>query len=98
MTEFHLIFIEFIILLALFIFLFMFSIISAESMTVFISIILFFIFLIPFFQVISEINLVALNEGYDTNLVKSIISYSQLIVLLIGILLFVELIYISFFN
>jgi hypothetical protein len=98
MTEFYIIFIEFIALLVLFMFLFIFSIISADSMIVFISIILFFVFLIPFFQVLSEIKIVVLNEGYDTNLINSIISYSQFIVVLIGILLFVELIYISFFN
>ena len=89
MSDLHLIFIEFLLLIALFIFVFAFSIISAETITVFISIVLFFIFLIPFFQVSNEINLVAFNEGFEATLLNSIISYSKFVIIFIGVFLFV---------
>lgn len=98
MTDFNLIFIEFMLLVALFFFILAFSIISADSIIVFISIVLFFIFLLPFFQVLDEMSLVVFNEGYDTNLFDSIISYSKFIIIFIGIFLFIELIYVSFFS
>ena len=98
MLELHIILIEFFLLIALFIFVFAFSIISAEPITVFISIVLFFIFLIPFFQVLNEISLVVFNEGFEANLLNSIISYSKFVITFIGFFLIVELIYISFFS
>ena len=98
MSELHVILIEFFLLIALFVFVFTFSIISSESMTVFISIVLFFVFLVPFFQVINEINLVVFNEGFEATLLNSIISYSKFIIIFIGVFLVVELIYISFFS
>jgi len=98
MPELHVILIEFFLLIALFVFVFTFSIISAESMTVFISIVLFFVFLVPFFQVINEINLVVFNEGFESTLLNSIISYSIFIIIFIGVFLVFELIYISFFG
>ncbi len=98
MPELHVILIEFFLLIALFFFVFAFSIISTESMTVFISIVLFFVFLVPFFQVINEINLVVFNEGFEAILLNSIISYSKFIIIFIGVILVVELIYITFFS
>lgn len=98
MSELHLILIEFFLLIALFVFVFAFSIISAEPITVFISIVLFFIFLIPFFQVLNEISLVVFNEGFEASLLNSIISYSKFVIIFIGVFLIVELIYISFFS
>lgn len=98
MAELHIILIEFFLLVALFIFLFAFSIISAEPITVFISIVLFFIFLIPFLQVLNEISLVVFNEGLEAILLNSIISYSKFIITFIGFVLIIELIYISFFS
>jgi len=98
MTELHVILIEFFFLIAIFLFIFAFSIISAESMTVFISIVLFFVFLVPFFQVIIEINLIVFNDGFESTLINSIISYSKFIIIFIGVFLVVELIYISFFS
>ena len=98
MPELHVILIEFFLLIALFFFIFAFSIISAESMTVFISIVLFFVFLVPFFQVINEINLIVFNEGFEAILLNSIISYSKFIIIFIGGFLVVELIYVSFFS
>ena len=98
MTEFYLIFIEFVLLFALFFSIFAFSIISADSITVFISIVLFLIFLIPFLLVLNELSLAVFTEGYDIGLFNSIISYSKFIIILMGIFLIVELIYVSFFS
>jgi hypothetical protein len=86
------------LLFALFFFIFTFSIISADSITVFISIVLYLIFLIPFFQVLNDMSLVVFNEGYDSDLFNSIISYSKFIIIIMGIFLFIELIYVSFFS
>jgi len=98
MPELDLILIEFFLLIALFVFIFTFSIISTEPMTVFISIVLFFVFLVPFFQVLNEISLVVFNEGLEATLLNSIISYSKFIIIFIGVILVVELIYVSFFS
>ncbi len=98
MPELYLILIEFFLLIALFVFVFTFSIISAEPMTVFISIILFFVILVPFFQVLNDISLVVFNAGFEATLLNSIISYSKFIIIFIGVFLVVELIYISFFS
>jgi len=98
MSELYLILIEFFLLIALFVFVFTFSIISAEPMTVFISIILFFVILVPFFQVLNDISLVVFNAGFEATLLNSIISYSKFIIIFIGVFLVVELIYISFFS
>ena len=98
MPELYLILIEFFLLIALFVFVFTFSIISAEPMTVFISIVLFFVILVPFFQVLNDISLVVFNAGFEATLLNSIISYSKFIIIFIGVFLVVELIYISFFS
>ncbi len=98
MPELFVILIEFFLMMALFVFVFTFSIISAEPMTVFISIILFLVFLVPFFQVLNEISLVVFNEDLEATLLNSIISYSKIIIIFIGVFLVVELIYISFFS
>jgi len=98
MSELYLILIEFFLLIALFVFVFTFSIISAEPMTVFISIVLFFVILVPFFQVLNDISLVVFNAGFEATLLNSIISYSKFIIIFIGVFLVVELIYISFFS
>jgi hypothetical protein len=98
MSELNLILFEFYLLLAFFIFIFAFSIISAEPVAIFISIVLFFIFLIPFVQILNEIEVFAFNEGFETVFFKTVVSYSKLIVVFIGIFLFIELVYVFLFS
>lgn len=98
MSELNLILFEFYSLLAFFIFIFAFSVISAEPITIFISIVLFFIFLMPFFQILNEIEVFAFGEGFETMFFKTVVSYSKLLVVFIGIFLFIELIYVFLFS
>jgi len=98
MSELNLILFEFYSLLAFFIFIFAFSVISAEPIAIFISLVLFFIFLMPFFQILNEIEVFAFNEGFETVFFKTVVSYSKLIVIFIGIFLFIEMIYVLLFS
>ncbi len=98
MSEINLIIFEFYSLLAFFIFIFAFSVISAEPIAIFISIVLFFIFLMPFFQILNEIEVFAFSKGFETVFFKTVVSYSKLIVIFIGIFLFIELIYVFLFS
>lgn len=98
MSELNLILFEFFSLLAFFIFIFAFSVISGEPIAIFISIVLFFIFLIPFFQILNEIEVFVFSEGFETVFFKTVVSYSKLIVIFIGIFLFIELIYVFLFS
>ena len=98
MSEFNLIIFEFYSILAFFIFIFAFSVISAEPIAIFISLVLFFIFLMPFFQILNDLEIFAFSEGLETVFFKSVVSYSKLIVLFIGIFLFIELIYVFLFS
>ncbi len=98
MSELNLILFEFYSLLVFFIFIFAFSVISAEPIAIFISIILFFIFLMPFFHILNEIEVYAFSEGFETIFFKTVVSYSKLLVIFIGIFLFIELIYVFLFS
>ena len=98
MSELNLILFEFYSLLAFFIFIFAFSVISAEPISIFISIVLFFIFLIPFFQILNKIEVFAFSEGFETVFFKTVVSYSKLLVIFIGIFLCIELIYVFLFS
>ena len=98
MSELNLILFEFYSLLAFFIFIFAFSVISAEPIAIFISIVLFFIFLVPFFQILNEIEVFVFSEGFETVFFKTVVSYSKLLVIFIGIFLFIELIYVFLFS
>jgi hypothetical protein len=98
MSELNLILFEFYSLLAFFIFIFAFSAISAEPIAIFISLVLFFVFLIPFFQILNEIEVFVFSEGFETVFFKTVVPYSKLLVIFIGIFLFIELIYVFLFS
>jgi len=98
MSELNLILFEFYLLLVFFIFIFAFSVISAEPITIFISVVLFFIFLMPFFQILNEIEVFVFSEGFETVFFKTVVSYSKLLVIFIGIFLIIESIYVFLFN
>ena len=93
MSEFNLIMFGFYSLLAFFIFIFAFSVISAEPIAIFISIVLFFIFLMPFFQILNEIEVFAFSEGFEIVFFKTMVSYSKLIVIFTGIFSIIAMLY-----
>ena len=98
MSNFTLNLLQLFILVSLFIFIFLYSITSSELTTVFVSIILFLIFLIPFLQILNEIEIFMYNTGIDNSLFITIISYSKFFIIFIGVFLIAELFYISFFG
>ena len=98
MSNFTLNLLQLFILVSLFIFIFLYSITSSELTTVFVSIILFLIFLIPFLQILNEIEAFMYNTSIDNSLFITIISYSKFFIIFIGVFLIAELFYISFFG
>ncbi len=98
MSNFTLNLLQFFLLISLFIFIFLYSITSTELTTVFVSLILFLIFLIPFLQILNEIEIFMFNIGIDMLLFRTIISYSKFFIIFIGVFLIAELFYIIFFS
>ena len=98
MTNFTLILLQFFLLVSLFIFIFIYSIISTELTTVFVSLIVFLIFLIPFLQILNEIEIFMYNSSVDILLFKTIVSYSKFFAIFIGVFLIAELFYVIFFS
>ena len=98
MSNFTLNLMQFFILVSLFIFIFLYSITSAEPTTIFVSLIIFLILLIPFLQILNEIEIFMYNITIDSLLFKTIISYSKFFIIFIGVFLIAELFYVSFFG
>lgn len=99
MTDLTLTFFEFYIIFGLYILLFGFSVVSAEPLIIFVSIFIFLILIIPFFSIINQIeSFLLINQLNDTTIFNIVLSSSKLILLLIGVFLFLELIYTSFYN
>ena len=98
MSNFTINLLQLFILVSFFIFIFLYSITSSELTTVFISLILFLIFLMPFFQILNEIEIFMYNTGIDNSLFTTIISYSKFFIIFIGVFLIAELFYTSFFG
>ncbi len=99
MTDLTLTFFEFYIIFGLYILLFGFSVVSAEPLIIFVSIFIFLILIIPFFSIINQIeSFLLINQLNDTIIFNIVLSSSKLILLLIGVFLFLELIYTSFYN
>ena len=98
MTNFTLILLQFFLLVSFFIFIFLYSITSTEITTVFVSLIIFLIFLIPFLQILNEIDFILYNIGIDMLLFKTIVSYSKFFIIFIGVFLIAELFFVIFFS
>ena len=89
---------QFFLLVSFFIFIFLYSITSTELTTIFGSLIIFLIFLIPFLQIISEIEIFMFNANIDIILFETILSYSKFLIIFIGVFLIAELFYVIFFS
>ena len=98
MSNFTLNLLQFFILVSLFIFIFLYSITSTEPTTLFVSLIIFLLFLIPFLQLLNEIEVFMFNIGYEILLFKAIVSYSKFFIIFIGVFLLAELFYVIFFS
>ena len=98
MSNFTLNLLQFFLLVSFFIFIFLYSITSTELTTIFGSLIIFLIFLIPFLQILNEIEIFMFNTNFDILLFETIISYSKFFILFIGVFLIAELFYVIFFG
>ncbi len=98
MSNFTLNLLQFFLLVCFFIFIFLYSITSTELTTIFGSLILFLIFLIPFLQILNEIEIFMFNTSIDILLFETIISYSKFFIVFIGVFLIAELFYVIFFG
>jgi hypothetical protein len=99
MTDLTLLLFEFYIILGLYILLFGFSAVSAEPIIIFISIFIFLILISPFINISTQIeSFIFINGLDDLFIFNFVFLVSRYALLLIGIFLFLELIYTSFYN
>jgi len=86
-------------IMSLFILIFIYSAISSDTTTVLISLILFLIFLLPFYVLINQLKLLIVDLNLE-NVVffKTLVFYSTIVNVFIGTYLIIELIYVFFFN
>ncbi len=99
MSELQILLIEIFIILSLYIFIFIYSVISVDTITTFLSFLIFLILLIPFYFLLDKLEfLVYFNNLEDIPIFNLIIFYSTLINLFIGLYLFIELVYLFFYG
>jgi len=98
MTNFNLILLQILIILAIYILLFTYSAISADMITTCISFMIFLILLLPFIVLLEKLKILLYisNVRYEI-LLNMLIFYSTVIIIFIGFFLFIQLIYL-FFN
>ncbi|KKM64004.1 hypothetical protein LCGC14_1505720 [marine sediment metagenome] len=99
MSELQILLIEIFIILSLYIFVFIYSVISVDTITTLLSFLIFLILLIPFYFLLEKLDfLVHFNNLEDIPIFNLIVFYSTLINLFIGLYLFVELVYLFFYG
>jgi len=99
MSELQILLIEIFVILSLYIFVFIYSVISADTITTLLSFLIFLILLIPFYFLLEKLDfLVYFNNLEDILIFNLIVFYSTLINLFIGLYLFIELVYLFFYG
>ena len=99
MIEINIILLEIFSLMILIIFIFIYSILSTDFIVSFISFIVYLLTLIPLYYLIEQLNILIFNLNLEeTVLFQIIIFYSTLISSLIGLCLFIEILYLFFFS
>lgn len=99
MINISFIIIEIISLMSFIIIIFIYSALSTDTLTICICIILFLVLLLPFFAILNHLKLILLELNLESFLFcNSIIIFSIVVNLFIGLYLFIELIYVIFFN
>ena len=99
MLEFNLFFIEVLSILIFFIIIFIYSTLSADTIISLLAFLLFLTFLIPFYILLEQIQKIAyLNNLSGASIINLLIFYSNVINLLIGICLFIEIVYLFLFS
>lgn len=99
MLEFNILLFEILLILSISIFIFIYSALSADLITSFISLLIFLILLIPFYLLLERLELIIyMNNLEHLSFFKLIFSYSTLINVFIGLFLVVESIYLSGFS
>lgn len=94
MTNFNLILLQILVILAIYILLFTYSAISADMITTCISFMIFLILLLPFIVLLEKLKiLLYINNVRYEILVNMLIFYSTVIIIFIGFFLFIQLIY-----
>jgi hypothetical protein len=91
--------IEIFSIMSLIILIFIYSAISTDTLTVFLCLIFFLILLLPFYFLLNQLKSTIIVLGLeDSFFFNYVIGYSIIINSFIGIYLFIELIYLNFFN
>ncbi len=99
MLEFNILLFEILLILSISIFIFIYSAFSADTVTSFISLLIFLILLIPFYLILERLELIIyMNNLENIVFFKLIIVYSTLINVFIGLFLVVESIYLIGFS
>jgi len=99
MLEFNILLFEILLILSISIFIFIYSAFSADTVTSFISLLIFLILLIPFYLILERLELIIyMNNLENVGFFKLIIVYSTLINVFIGLFLVVESIYLIGFS
>jgi hypothetical protein len=94
MSELNILILEICIILTIYIFILIFSLISTEILITSLGFIIFLILIIPFHLLLEKLELlIVINNLENSPFYKLIIFYSWVLNIFIGICLFVELIY-----
>ena len=98
MLEFNLLFIEILLMLSFFIIIFIYSTLSADTIISLLAFLIFLTFLIPFYVLLERLKeIIYINNLEGLSIINLLIFYSNIINFLIGISLFIELIYLFLF-
>lgn len=85
------------LILAFFIFLFIYSVISTDLITTLLSFSIFLIILIPFYSLLDKFKrLIFMNNMENYSFFNSVIYFSSIINIFIGMYLFIQLLYLMF--
>jgi len=99
MLDFNFILIGLFLMLTIFITIFIFAAISSDIASVFISLTLFLILMLPFSLLMNEYNNLIIEQNYvNIFFFRMIPFFSMLINSFIGLFMFIEAIYIQFFS
>ncbi|KKM73858.1 hypothetical protein LCGC14_1406210 [marine sediment metagenome] len=98
MLDLHILLMEILIILSIYIILFLYSVISADMITTLLSFLIFLILLMPLYLLLDRMELqIFISNLKDVPIFKIFLFYSTLVNLFIGVYLFVELVYLFFY-
>ena len=99
MLELNILLFDVLFILSIFIFIFIYSAISADMFTTLISLLIFLILLIPFYIILEQLEiLIYMNDIDSVPFFKFFFFYSTLIIVFIGLYLIIESVYLFAFS